>query len=205
MVLKFLRQIGSPPESQLPRYERPVTPVEKQQITSFWRELTRLHADENSLLNSRVQMFLVFSSLLFAAFSQFRDDKFFGFRMIFCLGAVAFTIGSWIVLFRTARNLRWHSIVLSRLDPFLFPHQDMRPYETVRRYTGRAEPRALIPVATWLSFILPMFCTVIWLALLGWTLCTHHCTPCANEIQKPAQGRFMNTPTPTVGSRAFSL
>src|SRR6266446_4923595 len=117
-ILQILRRMGSPKEGEIPPSYRNLNAFDEKQLRFFWRELARLHNDENSLLNSRVQFFLITTSLLLAAFSQFRDNTYFELRVLFCLGALAFTIGSWIVLLRTARAVQWYSAVLTMLDGF---------------------------------------------------------------------------------------
>jgi len=168
-----------PLPEELPEFEKSRPPAEKEELLSFWKELTTLHRHEDSLLNSRVQSFLVSMAFLLAAFSQFKDPSHFAIQL--ALSAVAFllALSGWQVLKRTACTIEWYREVLNRLDSVLF-HPDAQPYMTRRRKTGQIEENARtglrvrkIPVSAMIGFWLPLLVASMWALLFAWAIVNH--------------------------------
>jgi len=140
-----------------------IVKTEPKKLHDFWRELTQLERHEDSLLNSRLQAFLVTTAFLLGAFSQFRDTTGTAALMRTSIAAfgIAFALIMRNVLRRTARAIEWYLERLVALDQLLFD-EDLRPYET-RRRERRAHP---VNVSRILSVYIPTTVVVLW--VLAW-------------------------------------
>ena len=136
---------------------------EPRKLHDFWRELTQLERHEDSLLNSRLQAFLVTTAFLLGAFSQFRDTTGTAALMRTSIASfgIAFALIMRNVLRRTARAIEWYLERLVALDQLLFD-EGLRPYDT-RRKERQAHP---VNVSQILSVYIPTTVVILW--VLAW-------------------------------------
>jgi len=104
-----------------------LTALSRDELRFVWQELaqTQRHADD--LLNARLQGFIVATSVLMAAFSQFRDKQYTPIAEAICVFGIVLAYMMSRALSPTARLSRWCIDVLRQLDPLLFPN-GVQPY-----------------------------------------------------------------------------
>src|SRR5713226_5684707 len=65
-----------PLDDELPSFPLPKSDLEREGLLKFWTLITEQLRHEDNLFDNRVQGFLISTSFLLAAFSQFREVKF---------------------------------------------------------------------------------------------------------------------------------
>ena len=123
--------------SGFPTFESPVTDAERREMDAFPAELVLVHRHEGTLLNNRLQGFIVATSLLVAAYAQFREPRYLPAAIVVCAAALALSAITEHILGRTSRAIEWHITVIRDLERALTPNENMRPYDTRRTMTRR--------------------------------------------------------------------
>ncbi len=138
--------------------------AEPDKLLKFWQDLTQLERHEDSLINNRLQAFLVTTAFLLGAFSQFRDTNGIAAftRTFIAAFGIAFALIMRHVLKRTAKAIEWYLERLVALDQLLFD-EGLRPYET-RRKEKQVQPR--VPVSRILSVYMPTIVVALWVLVL---------------------------------------
>ena len=124
-----------PFDSEFPLWQKPANIDERTQMMNFWREIADLERHEDTLLNNRMQGFLIVTSLLLAAFSQFREKIFFWYALAVATAGIVISLVAFHLLRRTAELIQWYLGALLRLDEQLFS-KDLQPYLTQRISRG---------------------------------------------------------------------
>ncbi len=168
---KLRKYLVLPRDAETPTYSGAISDEQKRNLTVFWKELGTLHRHEDSLFNSRIQTFLLATSFLLAAFSQFREPAYARVQLLLGASGIGLSIVFLIVLGRTACTIEWYIEVLNRLDEVLFPG-DQQPYRTRRTRTGKRgtlEGRTVkVPVSAILGLVLPVSVILVWCLLSYW-------------------------------------
>jgi hypothetical protein len=163
-----LRWRDSLPEDKgVLRYPRPVTDPQRKGLLEFWERIGVLHRHEDTLLNNRLQIFLITTSLLLAAFSQFRETRYVVVQFLIAIGGFLLSCVMRHILGRTSRAIEWYIQTLCDLDLVIFP-ENQQPYLTRRR--EMASHRRGAPVTKYLAFRLPEGVAVLWVGLFTWSL-----------------------------------
>jgi hypothetical protein len=165
-----------PLDSELPTYSAAQDPADRLDLLRFWEATSRLHHHEDVLFNSRLQVFLITTSFLLAAFSQFKDAKFFPLQVGMALLGMAWSSIALVVLRRTATAIQWYLLVLRRLEVVLFS-EDRRPYQTRRWLTSEASrnlpgdntTRTTRPTSVLQGIWLPKLVISLWVFILLWS------------------------------------
>ncbi len=157
-----------PPIKQLPVFNIPLSQFEREKLQQMWETTSSLHRHEDTLLNNRLQGFLVTTAFLLAAFSQFRESQYWKLQCVVGLFGFCFAIMMMYVLFHTAEVIEWYRIVLVRLDGLLFD-ENLQPYRarrliqgSINQYTGIPVKR---PVTAYLSIDIPALVCLLWVVL----------------------------------------
>jgi hypothetical protein len=134
--------------------------AEPDKLLKFWQELTQLERHEDSLINNRLQAFLVTTAFLVGAFSQFRDSNGIAafMRTFIAAFGIALALIMRHVLKRTATAIEWYLERLIALDQLIFD-EGLRPYET-RRKEKHVQPK--VQVSRILSVYLPTSVVALW-------------------------------------------
>ncbi len=137
-------------------------------LLEFWQQLTLLHRHEDSLLNNRLQAFVVTTAFLVGAFSQFRDSNGTAafMRTFIAAFGIAFALITRHVLKRTVIAIEWYLERLGALDELLFD-DSLQPYLT-RRKEKQTQPR--VPVSRIIGIRIPMMVVTLWALLLSCSL-----------------------------------
>lgn len=166
-----------PLDSELPTYSTPTDSEDRMDLLRFWEATSKLHHHEDVLFNSRLQVFLITTSFLLAAFSQFKDAKFFPLQVGLALLGLGWSLIALVVLRRTATGIQWYLRVLRRLEVVLFS-EDRRPYQTRRWLTSESSrasssddtTRTTRPTSVWQGIWLPKLVISLWVLILFWSL-----------------------------------
>lgn len=150
-----------PLPGEVPEFAQPPDEASRKSLDDFRKELINVHRHEDSLLNSRLQGFLVASSLLAAAFSQFRDPGFVREALFLSVVGIALSATLCYVLWRTAVAVQWYIATIQKLEVILFPEKQ-RPYETRRRLRLTASS---VPVSAILGVYVPAASLVFWIVM----------------------------------------
>src|SRR5713101_7247154 len=96
-----------PLENELPTFSPPGSDLEREGLLKFWTAITELHHHEDKLLNNRLQGFLISTSFLLAALSQFREVRFVIVQILICIFGIGLSCAMESVLRRTATAIEW--------------------------------------------------------------------------------------------------
>lgn len=147
--------------------------LSREELRFVWEELAQAQRHADNLLNARLQGFIIGTSVLMAAFSQFRDRQYTFVAEAICVFGMVLAYVMHHALSPTARMSRWCIDVLQELDGLVFP-EGLGPYATRRRLDEQTfGPRGAVleltarafPVAT---FVLWCVLGVLYLAANGW-------------------------------------
>ena len=152
------------PDEEIPAYTAPASDADRQDLERLRGELAAMHRHEDTLLNSRLQGFLVATSLLVAAYSQFREPRFAPVAIVVAGTGLLLAALTEYILRRTARAIEWYIRTLRNLERALYQDSDRRPYDTRRNRT----PRHRVRISAILAVALPRGALLLWLILLGW-------------------------------------
>jgi hypothetical protein len=135
------------------------------QVLSAWQQVAELHRHEDRLLNNRLQTFLVSTTVLVAAFSQFHEPELKSLLIRVLISVVGFSLAlvTLYVLWRTLRAIEWYLGMLGELDQLLFP-PELQPYSRRRREMPLRTPLNRIQ-GLWI----PAAVAILWLVLVGLT------------------------------------
>jgi hypothetical protein len=167
-----------PKPSELPTISfdptAPKAEDDRSAIEAFRSELVAVLRHEDTLLNHRLQGFLVATAFLLAAFAQFRDTScvLAGFVGV---GGLVLAVTMLNVLRRSARAVQWNITVVRYVESKLYP-ENMRPNETRKllehRANTRRNPKTAIPtpITSLLGVGIPSGAVILWGVLLLWLL-----------------------------------
>jgi hypothetical protein len=217
MLVQWFRNWILPRKDQVPDYSTLKTCIDRKEIEGCRSEFVLLHRHEDTIFNSRLQTFLLVSSFLAAGFSQFREEQYFIVQLFVCGCGVLLSLFALWILIRTARLIEWYREALHCLDAALITNRNCQPYRTRDLLIGgeqrngnedatvdTAEPRSSIPVSGVLG-VLPLFVSLIWLAMLTWSIYNHsnrqqgmNSLPVASSVQcvKKAEGNSLSQVSP---------
>jgi hypothetical protein len=137
----------------------------RRQLTKYREELAELHRHEDTLLNSRLQTFVVSTAVLVTAFSQFREPDLHSLVIRILVSAVGLSLAlvSLYILWRTSRAIQWYLARLVELDRLLLP-AELQPYAGRQR-----EMPVRTPVSAVLGLWVPAAVALMWVVLVGLT------------------------------------
>lgn len=130
-----------------------------------WEQFAELHRHEDSLLNSRLQTFVVSTAVLVTAFSQFHETELRSLMIRVLISVVGFSLAvtTLYVLWRTSRAIEWYVGRLVELDELLFT-PELQPYARRRR-----EMPLRTPLSRILGLWIPAAVAILWIVLVGLT------------------------------------
>ena len=152
-------------DSEIPVYAIPLCDKEREALERFRSELAAMHRHEDTLLNNRLQGFLVATSLLVAAYAQFKEPKYAPLAVAISFVGICLAAITEHVLRRTARAIEWYIRTIRAVEQVLYS-EDLRPYSTRRNRT----PRHPIHISAILGVGLPLGSLALWLFLFLWAL-----------------------------------
>jgi len=160
-----------PLDDELPSFPLPKSDLEREGLLKFWTLITEQLRHEDNLFDNRVQGFLISTSFLLAAFSQFREVKFIIVQALICVSGIGLALVVETVLKRTATSIEWFLKTLYRLDVLLFP-DNQQPHATRRRLTrppgkSRLEDK-IRPISQIIGVMIPRATALLWFLLLCW-------------------------------------
>src|SRR6266853_4590645 len=192
-----------PKKTALPQIAKP-SDEDKPKLLKLWNEIALLQRHEDSLFNSRLQGFLVATSFLVAAFSQFKDTT--PAHEHFRLSLVAFGFFLSLimahVLRRTAKAIEWYLASLNRLDKALYD-DNCQPYRLRRIRQGTISSENRIqkpPVLFWLAICVPWAVTFLWVALFVFSYGLKPATNKSSEIAPQAAATPAATASPAAAA-----
>ena len=133
------------------------------ELEAYYQRVVEMHHHEDSLLNSRLQTFVVSTAFLVAAYAQFKNWEFhaFALRIIVCIFGISAACVFRNLLGRTARAVEWYIDEAGRLESLIFS-PDQQPYDKRRR--GKRSKWAVSRV---LGRWIPNGVIVLWTAFLA--------------------------------------
>ncbi len=140
-----------------------LTDLSRDELRFVWEHLAQAQRHADDLLNARIQGFVVGTSVLMAAFSQFRDKQYTYIAVAICAVGMVFSYVMHHALGPTAKMSRWYIEVLKEIDVLVFP-KDLGPYAIRRRLDEQAfgQKGAVLELT---AHAVPIATMVIWIIL----------------------------------------
>jgi hypothetical protein len=140
-----------------------VAGLSRDELRFVWEQLAQAQRHADDLLNARLQGFVVSTSVLMAAFSQFRDKQYSFIAEAICIFGMVLAYVMYRALTPTARLSRWCIDVLRELDALVFP-KNLRPYVIRDRLDQQVfGPKGAVLELTARTF--PLAAIVLWIVL----------------------------------------
>lgn len=146
---------------EIPTYDAPGDEKARANLAELHEKLSEMHRHEDDLLNSRFQGFLVATSLLAAAFSQFRDPHYLIESVFIAIVGAVLSLTIVRVLRRTSVAIEWYIATLCNIERSIWP-DNQRPYDT-RRVLRKSSCRA--PISAILGVYIPSAVALFWVVM----------------------------------------